>query len=86
MLMAIVVALPVAWAAGMFEGDLATDHWFAVGLVLAVGWLAGGLLVSFMFLSARLDRTAALYEATARSDRRVRAEARLNGSTARKSG
>src|SRR5437870_2749687 len=64
-LVALAAALAVSWAAGAFDGPVEIDHWFAMAIVLGLAWAVGAVLVSFLFLGARLERNASLYEATA---------------------
>lgn len=55
----------ICWAAGAFDGPLGLTGWAAIAMLLGLGWMVGGMLVSLLFLGARLDRNAGLYEATA---------------------
>ena len=64
-LVAIAAALLLCWAAGAFEGSLALAGWVALVILLGLGWICGGMLVSFLFLGARIERNASLAQALA---------------------
>jgi len=73
-LVAIVTALLICWAAGAFDRPLGLAAWSAIAILLGLGWVVGGMLVSFLFLGARFERNSRPYEATAarRPDARER--------------
>ena len=70
-LVALLVALAIGSAAGLLDASLAPGQWFGVALLLGLGWVTAAMLVSLLFLGARLERNATLYEATSRRVRRA---------------
>ena len=59
---ALAAALLICWAAGAFAAPLGFAAWVAITVLLGLGWLVGGMLVSFLFLGARSERNASLAE------------------------
>lgn len=66
---ATLVALLAVLAIGLLDASLAPGQWFGVALLLGLGWVTAAMLVSLLFLGARLERSASLYEATSRRER-----------------
>jgi hypothetical protein len=64
-LVAITAALAICWAAGAFDGTLALAGWVAIAVLLGLGWICGGMLVSFLFLGAGIERNATPAEVVA---------------------
>lgn len=62
-LVAVAAALLICWAAGTFQAPLGLAAWVAIIVLLGLGWMVGGMLVSFLFLGARSERNASLAEA-----------------------
>ena len=60
---AFATALLVLWASGVFDQALGFAGWAAIAALLGLGWICGGMLVSFLFLGARTERNASLAEA-----------------------
>jgi hypothetical protein len=69
-------ALFICWAAGAFDAPLGEAAWVAIAVLLGLGWIVGGMLVSFVFLGARWERTEA------RAARRAAALGRRRGPAA----
>jgi hypothetical protein len=59
-LVAVAVALLLCWSVGAFDGSLVLAGWVAMLVLLGLGWICGGMLVSFLFLGARIERNARL--------------------------
>lgn len=78
-LVAIAAALAICWAAGAFDGTLVREGWVAIAIVLGLGWMCGGMLVSFLCLGARIERNALAEAVAARPRRRGGAPPKAGG-------